>query len=84
VGERAARGKLKMTTRLKVVCNTKNQFGEQENLVLTPVVNGSEENKRFFQYTPGGLVQFYTINKEAAAQFTVGKEYYVDISPAGE
>jgi hypothetical protein len=49
---------------------------------LVPVVSGSEENKRFYKYTPGGHIELSTINEEAAAQFAVGKEFYIDFAPA--
>jgi hypothetical protein len=71
-----------MATRLKVTCNFKTETKEQNPVSMicfNPVVNGSEENKKFFSLTPGGIFQFYTINAEAAAQFEIGKEYYVDI-----
>lgn len=48
---------------------------------LNPVVNGSEENKRFFKYTPGGTLVLSTINQAAFSQFTLGSEYYVDVTP---
>ena len=50
---------------------------------LQPVVSGSEENKQFFKYTPGGSIELQTINPDAAAQFVPGKDYYVDFTPAG-
>lgn len=49
---------------------------------LSPVVGGSEENDVFYKYTPAGKIGLSTINKEAAAQFVVGQEMYVDFTPA--
>lgn len=73
-----------MAVRCKCVCNTKsdNGFNGAVNLTFSPVYSGSDENKRFFAATPGGSFQFYTVNKEAADQFEMGKEYYFDISAA--
>ena len=71
-----------MATRVKVVCNYKNSQPGWNQLAFSPVVTGSEENKRFFAATPGGQFSFYTINDEAAAQFEMGKEYYFDIFAA--
>lgn len=51
-------------------------------VVLTPVYGGSPENESFYKWTPGGSIQLSTINEEAAKQFEVGKEYYVDFTPA--
>ena len=52
------------------------------NIQFSPVYSGSEENKKFFAATPGGTFSFYTVNKAAADQFEMGKEYYFDITPA--
>jgi len=71
-----------MSVRVKVVCNTKQTFGEQSNITFSPVYSGSEENKQFFAATPGGSFQFYTVNQSAADQFEMGKEYYFDIFAA--
>lgn len=49
---------------------------------MEPVFSGSKENEEFFKYTPCGRLEVGTINAEAAKQFEVGKEYYIDISPA--
>jgi hypothetical protein len=49
---------------------------------LTPVSGGSPENESFFKWTPWGEIKIGTINVEAAANFTPGKQFYVDFSPA--
>lgn len=49
---------------------------------LEPVIDGSDENKSFYRYTPGGQVVLSTVNKAAADQFVQGKEYYVDFTAA--
>lgn len=49
---------------------------------LSPVTSGSEENSRFYHYTPMGSITLSTINEDATKQFTVGKEYYVDFIAA--
>lgn len=53
---------------------------------LSPVTSGSKENEEFFYFTPGGQIQLGTINEDAAAQFALGTEFYVDFStvPAPE
>lgn len=53
-----------------------------DTVTLYPVINGSEENKSFFQYTPSGKIELGIVNAEAAKQFEVGKEYYIDFTPA--
>lgn len=42
----------------------------------------SHENSRFWAYTPGGSIELNTVNAEAVAQFDLGKEFYIDFTPA--
>jgi hypothetical protein len=49
---------------------------------LSPVASGSEENEKFWQYTPSGLIELQTTNLDALNQFEVGKEYYIDFTKA--
>jgi len=55
-----------------------------DEIELYPVVGGSDnaENDAFYAATPGGKIILGTVNKAASDQFEVGKEYYVDFSPA--
>lgn len=46
---------------------------------MSPVNGTTEENKKFWESTPGGKIEFYSINEYA---FEPGKEYYIDISEA--
>lgn len=69
-----------MTVRAKFKCVVPPQ---QEGLVVLEVVTyGSEENKEFFRYTPFGRIELGTVNPEAFNQFEIGREYYVDFTPA--
>jgi hypothetical protein len=43
---------------------------------LAAVYDGSEENKKYFRYTPNGKISFGILNQDAAAIFELGKEYY--------
>lgn len=65
-------------TRAKFRCD-KNENG---GIVLNAVTSGSDENKGFFEATPSGSIQMGIVNKDAAAQFVPGQEYYVDFSEA--
>lgn len=47
---------------------------------LHPVTSGSDENKQFFRWTPGGEISLGTVSKEAGEYFKIGKEYYVDFT----
>jgi hypothetical protein len=56
--------------------------GEVFNVELWPVTSGSEENAQFYKWTPSGKIELQTINADAAAQFEVGGEYYIDFTRA--
>ena len=68
--------------RCKVTCAFKQPYEDSFYLYFSVVTSGSEENKRFFKSTPGGIVNFNIVNKDVADRFEVGKEYYVDFSEA--
>jgi hypothetical protein len=69
-----------MTVRCKFHCAHKDEASGQIN--FSPVYSGSDENKAFFRATPSGSIVFQTVNPAAFHQFEVGKEYYVDFTPA--
>lgn len=56
---------------------------EMRTVVLGPVMGGSDENKRFWDASPSGEIRLGTINPDAWKQFELGKEYYIDFTPAG-
>lgn len=69
--------------RCKFRCTDKQENSDGSACItMTPVCCGSPENELFFHYTPWGKFEMGTINAEAAKQFEIGKEYYIDISPA--
>jgi len=53
---------------------------------MMPVYSEEEgsENKAFWEATPAGGIQLSIINPQAAAQFEVGREYYVDFTPVSD
>lgn len=55
---------------------------ELSTIKLNPVTSGSDENKKFYDASPCGNIHLGTVNPEAANQFELGKEYYVDFTPA--
>lgn len=71
-----------MGTRCKFVCSWKQESASGFLISLNAVTSGSEENSQFFKFTPGGTLNLYTVNETAAAQFELGKEYYIDITKA--
>lgn len=49
---------------------------------LFPVFNDSPENKTWSKYTPTGECRLTITNPEAIDAFEVGKEYFLDFTPA--
>jgi len=71
--------------RMKVFCSKKaeNQYEpEKVDLAFTAVYDGSEENKMYWEMTPAGSIELSTVNKSVVEKFEVGKDYYVDFTPA--
>ncbi|MGO4496417.1 hypothetical protein AB4114_11025 [Paenibacillus sp. 2RAB27] len=66
--------------RAKFKCTLK----EGNSVRFEVVISGSDENKEFWKYTPAGQIQMSVDNEKAQDQFEVGKEYYVDFTPALE
>lgn len=54
----------------------------QTTVKMSPVTSGSDENKEFYQYTPSGNIDLGTVNPSVVDAFEIGKEYYVDFTPA--
>jgi len=82
-----------MATRLRFRCQHKGTnigYGENKfvgTVKLGPVMPDQndpayEEMKQFYTYTPGGQIEFATINERALAEFEVGKDYYITLEPA--
>ena len=55
---------------------------DQPTVVLNPVTGGSPENKTFFAASPAGELKLTIDNPAGAEIFELGKEYYVDFTPA--
>lgn len=53
------------------------------NLELYVSADGNAENKAVFRYTPQGCIKLYGLTPEAGGAFETGKQYFVDITPAG-
>jgi len=74
-----------MSVRAKFKCISVT-VGEGEyataQISLEPVIDGSDENKSFYKYTPGGRIDLQVVNPAAAGQFSPGQEFYVDFTPA--
>ncbi len=63
--------------------NTRDPESEElRTLSLIAVSDGSEENKKFFRWTPNGKITIGILNPEAWQQLELGKCYYVDFTEA--
>lgn len=71
-----------MSVRAKFTVSSVEHTADGATVKLTPVVDGSEENRRFYRWTPSGSITLGIVNREAARQFEPGRSYYVDFAPA--
>lgn len=71
-----------MSVRMKVRCRQIQGMQGGSMITLEPVTGGSEENDKFFKATPYGRIEIGTVNEDAASRFGVGREYFVDFTPA--
>lgn len=74
--------------RCKMVCNEVSQQHHgpksQWKYGFNAVYGTSDENKKFWQATPSGTLQFQCMSDGAHPLFKAGDEYYVDISAAAK
>lgn len=72
--------------KFKVVSQTQQQAWNGGGIIgsakLMPVTGGSDENKKFYEATPGGSIEFSTINEDALKSLPIGAEVYVTIEVA--
>lgn len=73
-----------MTTRAKFRVQEKTELVDGFRIELVAVTSGSPEDLAFFKYTPSGKVTMAVVQPDTAAQFKVGKNYYVDFTEAIE
>lgn len=65
--------------------NTRDPESEELRTVKLVAVTGeSEENKKFFRWTPNGTISMGVLNPEAWKQLELGKQYYVDFTEASD
>ncbi len=51
-------------------------------IVMQPVYDNGKANKDWAKYTPSGKLEMTVTNPKAIEAFNIGKEYYLDFSPA--
>lgn len=71
-----------MTVRTKFICDSKIEVSAGFEIKLSPVISGSAENEQFYKYTPSGALTLGLVAVDSAANFKVGKHYYIDIVQA--
>lgn len=82
-----AKFKVNSVTPPREVDRFNNETKENEKMTiidvqLSPVTSGSEENQKFYAWTPGGSLTLSTVNLELAKELVLGKEFFVDLTPA--
>ena len=58
---------------------------KMKSISMSPVYSNGDpnhENSKFWSATPSGTLELSIIPIEVSGQFEVGKEYYIDITPA--
>lgn len=75
-----------MTVRAKFRCHfiQKADDDSHRTIHMSPVTTDTPENKTWAKFTPGGQLQMVVSNPAAFEQFEQGKEYFIDIQPAGK
>lgn len=73
-----------MKTRAKFSCVEVVPTSDTWKVRLTPVYSGSEENRDFFKWTPGGEITLQVVGSDTAGQFKAGHDYYVDFTEVTE
>lgn len=72
---------MKTTVRAKMVVGEVKNVVNGSYITLGVVGATSEENKKFFQFTPSGSLTLGLVKPEQAAQFKPGAEFYIDLTP---
>jgi hypothetical protein len=78
-----------MSVRLRFQCTGKAANGDGSGTVtLAPRIPSqvddpadAAEIESFYQWTPGGMLSFSTVNSSAMAQFEEGRDYYITVEP---
>jgi hypothetical protein len=72
-------------TKFKVIENRiENGIAQVRLDVVTFSSTGNLENNSFWEHTPSGFIGLLTTNLEAAKQFELGSEFYVDFIKASQ
>ncbi len=78
---------MSVRAKFKVSEITEHAYGEKlmKTIKLAPVYKSDDpedENSKFWAASPNGEIRLGTINMDAAAQFTINANFYIDFTPA--
>ncbi len=76
---------MSVRAKFKVSEITEHAYGQQlmKTIKLVPVFKSDDpdsENSRFWAASPNGEIRLGTINMDAAAQFEINAEFYIDFT----
>ncbi len=76
---------MSVRAKFKVTEITEHAFGSQlmKTIKLAPVYKSDDpegENSKFWAASPNGEIRLGTINMQAAAQFEINAEFYIDFT----
>lgn len=71
-----------MTMRAKFKVTSVKKTDDNCEIYLNAVVGGSEENDKFFKYTPAGSISLAIVNPDLIDNFSIDQEFYIDFNPA--
>lgn len=79
---------MSVRAKFKVTEITEHAYGNErmKTIKLAPVFKSDDpegENTRFWKASPNGEIRLGTINMDAAAQFELNGEYYIDFTRVG-
>ncbi len=76
--------KVKVRAKFEVISITQYARFSGAKIEMAPVHSDESEhpNRAFWQATPNGKIEMQINNPSAIQQFEVGKEYFVEFSPA--
>jgi hypothetical protein len=76
------RNTMSVRAKFSVGNHLKDDYGNHLVRLYAVWDDGIEENKRYAQATPSGMIELMITNPPAAEFFTAGKSVYVDFTPA--
>jgi len=67
--------------RAKMYVTSIEKFSGQEQLNLSAVTNGSDEDNTFSKFTPSASLKMSVTNPELIGKYEPGQKFYIDFTP---